>query len=234
MNRLLTIVTFFTFIAHNLIGQNEKLDSLEISTNQKIIPYVSLTSAFEKYGSFDIGFSKPTKNGNAIGLELGYIYDISAFNTEIPDSWYRNTYGAKAYFYYRFIIQENDPYPFNSKIFVDVEPQIFWASFESERIAGYSCNEEWGDCEYYRFFNSRVERFIPGMNIKLGKIYDYDPFQFTLFMGVGIRQVIEISDLMNDPSPDKIFNKRGQISQLQTGTISNLRLGFQVAYNFWN
>jgi hypothetical protein len=52
-------------------------------------------------------------------------------------------------------------------------------------------------------------------------------------MGVGIRHIIEFSDLMNDPAPDKIFNKRGQISTLQTGTLLNLRIGFQVAYKFW-
>lgn len=167
-------------------------------------------------------------------MDLGYIYDISAFNTEIPDSWYQNTYGVKAYFYYRIFINESDPYPLNSKIFIDIEPQIFWASFESERIAGYSCNEDWGDCEYYRFFDSRVDRLIPGLNFKLGKIYKYDPLQFTLFMGFGIRHVIEFSDLMNDPAPDKIFNKRGEMSNLGTGTLLNLRLGFQVGYNFWN
>lgn len=234
MNRLFTIIIFFAFITHNSIAQHQELDSLETSTIKNITPYISLTSIFEKYGSFDVGFSKPIQNGNAIGMDLGYIYDIGAFNTAIPDSWYQKTYGVKTYFYYRIIIAENDPYPFNSKTFIDFEPQIFWASFESERIAGYSCNEEWGDCEYYRFFDSRVERIIPGINFKLGKIYEYDPFHFILFMGVGIRHVFEFSELMNDPAPDKTFNKRGQISKLQTGTLLNLRIGFQVAYNFWN
>jgi hypothetical protein len=192
-----------------------------------------MTSAFENYSSFDMGFSKTIQNGNAIGMELGYIYDIDALNAGIPDSWYQKTYGAKAYFYYRIFLNENDPYPRNSKTFIDFEPQLYWASFVSERIAGYSCNEQWGDCEYYRFFDSRVARIVPGLNLKLGKIYEYDPFHFILFMGVGMRHIVEFSEMMNDPVPDKIFDKTGQISDLQTGTLLNLRIGFQVAYKFW-
>jgi hypothetical protein len=233
MNRYFTIILLLTFICHNSTAQNDQRDSIDQVESRDLLTYVSLTSAFENYSSIDIGFSKSTQNGNAIGMDLGYIYDIDVLNSSIEESWYQKTYGAKAYFYYRIIIEENDPYPFNSKTFIDIEPQIFWASFESERIAGYSCNEEWGDCEYYRFFDTRVERLIPGLNFKLGKIYEYDPFHFILFMGVGIRHIIEFSDLMNDPAPDKIFNKRGQISTLQTGTLLNLRIGFQVAYKFW-
>ncbi|MGM0580782.1 MAG: hypothetical protein ACQETL_08880 [Bacteroidota bacterium] len=234
MNRSFTIILFLGFIFHNSFAQTEQLDSLELSSKEIIMPYISITSAFENYGSFDVGFSKPTDNGNAIGVELGYIYDIDVLNSSIEDTWYQNVYGVKSYFYYRFFIKENDPYPLNSKTFFDIEPQIFWASFKSERIAGYSCNEEWGDCEYYRFFDSRVERIIPGLNLKLGKIYHYDAFNFILFGGIGIRHVIEFSDLMKDPAPDEIFNKRGQISKIQNGTLLNFRLGFQVAYNFWN
>ncbi len=233
MNKVFTLILFLAFIFQHSFAQTEERDSVDQVINRRILPYISVTSAFENYSSFDIGFARNTRNGNAIGIDLGYIYDIDVLNTAIPDSWYQKTYGAKVYFYYRLIIKENDPYPFNSKTFIDIEPQIFWASFESERIAGYSCNEEWGDCEYYRFFDSRVERIIPGLNFKFGKIYQYDPFHFILFMGFGARQTIEFSDIMNDPAPDNIFNKSGDRSNLQTGTRLNLRLGFQVAYNFW-
>lgn len=231
MNRIFTLILFSLSI-HNLYAQTEKPDSLKLSSKDKLMPYISITSAFENYSSFDIGFSKPTKNGNAFGMELGYIYDIDVLNTTIADSWYQNTYGAKVYLYYRIFLQENDPFPFNSKTFIDLEPQFYWASFESERIAGYDCNEDWwGSCEYYRFFDSRVERIIPGLNIKLGKIYNYDALNFILFGGIGIRHIIDFSDMMSDTAPDKTFNKNGQMSNIQTGTLLNLRIGFQVAYN---
>lgn len=233
MNRIFTVLLLLAFITHNSFAQMDVLDSLELSPIEKVMPYISISSVFEKYGSVDIGISKPTGNGNAFGMELGYIYDIDVLNSSIEDSWYQNTYGAKAYFYYRFIIKEKNPYPFNSITFLDIEPQFFWASFENERIAGYSCNEEWGECEYYRFFDSRVERIIPGLNFKLGKIYNYDAFTFILFGGIGIRHIVDFSEMMKDPIPDKLFNRRGQIINAPTGTSLNLRIGFQVAYNIW-
>ena len=231
MNKIFTLIVLISFNIHISYAQTEKPDSIKSSSQGNLMPYISITSAFENYSSFDIGFSKSTKYGNAIGMELGYIYEIDVLNTTIVESWYQNTYGAKVYLYYRIFLQENDPYPFNSKTFIDIEPQFYWASFESERIAGYSCNEEWGNCEYYRFFDSRLERIIPGLNFKLGKMYKYDALTFILFGGIGVRHIIDFSDMMNDPTPDKIFNKNGQTSNIQTGTFLNLRIGFQVAYN---
>jgi len=132
MNRNFTLIIFFSFILYSSLAQTEQQDSLELSSRGKIMPYISITSPFENYSSFDIGILKPTVNGNAFGLELGYIYEIEVLNSTIEDSWYENIYGAKAYFYFRLFLDEIDPYPLNSKTFIDFEPQFYWASFESE------------------------------------------------------------------------------------------------------
>lgn len=161
MNKVFTLFLLLGLIFQNSYAQTEVESTLDLSSKKNLMPYISITSPFEKYSSFDLGVSKPTKNGNAIGMELGYIYDIDVLNTEIDDSWYQNTYGAKAYFYYRIIIKENNPYPFNSKTFIDIEPQFFWANLKSEKIAGYSCNEEWGIANITAFLiQELIELFL--------------------------------------------------------------------------
>jgi hypothetical protein len=171
---------------------------------------------------------------SAIGGELGYIYNLQGLNQRIEQNWYTEIYGIKAYFYYRYFFQIDENYPYNSKTFIDIEPQFYWASFNAERIAGYGCNDQFGDCEYYQFYDSRVDRIVPGLNVKLGKMYDYDPFYITLFVGLGYRYIHEYSE-MNKKSvlPEKIFDRRGDISDLQTGGVIKLRLGLQLAYNLW-
>jgi len=196
--------------------------------------YISLSSYFETYNSIDFGLMNSLVKNRAIGGEAGYIYNLEGFNQQIEENWYSDIYGIKAYFYYRFYFNNENNYPSNSQAFFDIEPQFYWVSFKAERIGGYSCNDQFGDCEYYRFYDSRVDRIVPGLNIKMGKIYNYDPFYITIFAGIGYRHVIEYSE-MNEQSvlPDKIFNKRGEMSDLQTGGQLKLRLGFQLAYNFW-
>jgi len=210
-------------------GENLKSESTPL-----LLSYVSLGSHFENYNSFDIGLMKTTTSKSAIGAELGYIYNVQGLNQSIEKSWYSEVYGVKAYFYYRYFLPLTENYPSHSKTFLDLEPQFFWASFKAERIAGYSCNDAFSDCQYYQFYNSRVNRFMPGINFKIGKMYNYDPLFVTLFVGLGYRYIHESSEADNKSvMPAKMFNRRGEISDLQTGSVARLRLGLQLAYNLW-
>lgn len=233
MNKFLTVL--FIFCCSSLsIAQDNTIDTEgnEAQISQILLSNISLSSSFETYNSIDFGLMKSVGKKNAVGGEIGYIYNLEGFNQSIQENWYSNIYGVKTYFYYRFYLNFKNDYPTNSKTFFDVEPQFYWVSFKAERIAGYSCNDEFGDCEYYRFYDSRVDRIVPGINIKIGKTYNFDPFYITIFAGTGYRYVMEFSE-MNDNkiSPDKIFNTRGEVSELQTGGQLKLRLGFQLGYN---
>jgi hypothetical protein len=234
MNKILLVIALMSvsFLTTAQNNENES-DSSNVEYNIVVLPYISATSFLENYNSIDFGMMKTLKSGNAIGAEIGYIFDIERLNQSIEADWYNNVSGAKAYFYYRFFIDEMDSYPYNSNTFIDLEAQFFYVNFNPQRIAGYSCNDDFGNCEYYRFYDSKVDQIVPGLNFKIGKLYNYDPFHFTLFAGLGFRYVYEFSEMMQDPLPDKLFNKRGQISDFQTGGMLKLRLGFQVAYDFW-
>lgn len=236
MNKVIYFFLIISFPTIQCIAQNDSTDKDSVKT-QKIslfLSYLSLSSSFESHNSIDLGLMKTIGPHNAIGGELGYIYDIEGFDQQNADNLYTDTYGIKAYFYYRFFLNIKENYPHKSLTFFDIEPQFYWASFKSERIAGFSCNEQFGDCEYYRFYDSRVNRIAPGLNAKIGKIYDYDPFYIKLFLGIGYRYVQEYSELKNQlAQPDKFFNRRGQVSDLQTGGLIRLRIGLQLAYNIW-
>ncbi|MGJ3236771.1 hypothetical protein [Marivirga sp.] len=237
MNKLIFIILVASISNSNCLAQNKPLeeDSSKSEPASLLLSYLSLSSSFENYNSIDIGLMKTVGNKSAIGGELGYIYNIEGLKLQNEQSWYSEIYGIKAYFYYRFFLNLKNNYPYNSLTFFDIEPQFYWTSFNSERIAGYSCNEQFGDCEYYRFYDSRVDRIVPGLNLKLGKIYDYDPFYITIFAGIGYRYVQEYSEIDKVlAKPDKFFNTRGQVSDLQTGGMIKLRLGFQLAYNLWH
>ncbi|WP_375580872.1 hypothetical protein ABWH96_07615 [Marivirga tractuosa] len=236
MNKLLAIIIFVCISSVGLAQNNSiSKDSSDTQYKPLLLSYISLSSNFESYNSFDIGLMNTLGTRSAIGGEIGYIYNLQGLNPSIEPDWYTEVYGVKAYFYYRYFLDIEENYPYNSKTFIDIEPQFYWASFNAERIAGYSCNDEFGDCEYYRFYDSRVDRIVPALNIKMGKIYDYDPFYITIFVGLGYRYIHEFSEMDNaDVVPDKIFNSRGEISDLQTGGVVKLRLGLQLAYNLWN
>jgi len=235
MNKFLTVLSIFCYSSLGIAQDNTiNNESNESQISPILLSYISLTSSFEIYNSIDFGLMQSVGKTNAIGGEIGYIYNLEGFNQSIQENWYSDIYGVKTYFYYRFYLNFKNDYPNNSKTFFDVEPQFYWVSFKAERIAGYSCNDEFGDCEYYRFYDSRVDRIVPGLNIKIGKIYNYDPFYITIFAGLGYRHVIEYSEMNNNSVlPDKIFNTRGEISDLQTGGQVKLRLGVQLAYNLW-
>ncbi|HET8858441.1 hypothetical protein [Marivirga sp.] len=207
-------------------------DSIENQYNPLLLLSLSMSSPFETYNSFDVGLMKSLNSNSALGLELGYIYNLQGFNNEIEESWQTNANGLKAYLYFRLFLNNDDNYPPNSTTFIDFEPQFYWMSFDSERIGGFGCNSQFGECEYFRFYDSRVERIIPGINLKIGQTYDYDPLHVTIFAGIGYRYVYEFSEMDNGlVEPDKIFNTRGEESDLQIGAMSRLRLGFQLAYN---
>ncbi|WKV10792.1 hypothetical protein [Marivirga harenae] len=232
MNKFLIVILLLGFSSSICFAQNDSIDADSRPKNTSLtLSYLSLSSSFENYNSIDIGLMKTLSENRAIGGEIGYIYNIEGLKQQNEQSWYTDVYGIKAYFYYRFFLDLKESYPQNSLTFLDIEPQFYWTSFKSERIAGYSCNDQFGDCEYYRFYDSRVDRIVPGLNLKLGKIYNYDPFYFTLFVGVGYRYVLEYSEINKSlAKPDKFFTKNGQMSDLQTGGMIRLRLGLQLAY----
>ncbi len=235
MSKFLSLI-ILTCITSIGLAQNNAFENGDEKTEFEpiFLTYISLSSSFETYNSLDIGLMKDIGPKSAIGAEFGYIYNLEGLTQRIEENWYKDVYGVKAYFYYRFFLNIDNNYPANSKTFIDIEPQFYWTSFNAERIGGYSCNDEFGDCEYYKFFDSGVDRIVPGLNIKMGKIYDYDPFYITLFAGLGYRHIYEFSEMYNNNVlPDKTFNKGGEISELQTGGILKLRLGLQLAYNIW-
>ncbi|SMG40637.1 hypothetical protein SAMN05661096_02784 [Marivirga sericea] len=235
MNKALLIISMgcISFVCFAQENHSTK-DSIVNDYKPLLLSYISLSSNFESYNSFDLGLMSSLGARTAIGGELGYIYNLQGLNQRIEDNWYTDVYGIKAYFYYRYFFQIDENYPYHSKTFIDIEPQFYWTSFKAERIAGYACNDQFGDCEYYRFYDSRVNRIVPGLNIKFGKVYDYDPFYITLFLGLGYRYIQEYSE-MNEKSvlPEKIFDRKGDLSDLQTGGVIKLRLGLQLAYNLW-
>lgn len=232
MNKIIIVVALLTFLGKwNAEAQTEHSESLTDTLELHSFAYLSVTSPFEKYNSVDFGYMKVLNTRNAVGVGLGYIYDIEGFNTTIDESRYQNVNGVKFYAYYRFLFDNESAYPFNSTTFIDLEPQIFWVAFDSERVAGYSCNDMFGGCEYYRLLDSRVQRVVPGFNFKLGKIYNYDPFYFTLFVGGGMGHVFDFSDTSPDlPTPQKLYIKGESDSEVEAGTMLRFRLGFQLGY----
>lgn len=238
MNKSLLSILFLIILSQSVVLAQSLVKahsdtSESIIPKQLLLPYFTGSSFLENYNSIDVGLMKSLKNGHAIGAEIGYIFSIGADHFFESNPRYKQVNGFKAYFYYRFLLNLRDNYPYNSQTFFDIEPQFYWASFNSERIVGYICNDEFGDCGYYRFFDAKVQRIVPGINFKLGKIYNYDPFYITVFCGVGIRNVRDFSEAMRNPEPDKVFDGRGEMSNLQLGTILNLRLGIQLAYKLW-
>lgn len=238
MNKKLLVALFLVICSQTVcLAQSSRNRAQDTNQNvlskHLLLPYLSGSSLIEYYNSIDLGLMKMLKNDQAIGAEIGYIFSIGADQFFETDFLYKQVSGLKAYFYYRFLLQIGENYPFNSQTFFDIEPQFYWATFNSERIAGYICNDEFGDCSYYRFFDAKVQRIVPGINLKLGKIYNYDPFYMTVFCGAGIRNVTDFSKVMRNPKPDKVFDRSGEMSNLQVGTVLNLRLGVQLAYKIW-
>ncbi|WKK87545.2 hypothetical protein QYS48_13040 [Marivirga arenosa] len=234
MNKFLLVFTFiatsFSSLSQNTL--NNSVPNKENDYEPLFLTYLSLSSAFENYNSLDFGMMQTFNKENAYGVELGYIYDVQGFNQLNTNNQYSEVYGAKLYFYYRFILENEINYPQNSFTFLDIESQFYWASFKSDRVAGYSCNDEFGDCEYYRFFDSRIERIIPGINFKIGKLYSFDPFYIKIFGGLGFNYIKDYTGLAD--IPDKMFTSDGQQMGDQNGLRYNFRLGVQVAYNIWN
>lgn len=233
MNRLFIVfaLLYFVPVLDSKAQSAEEIEEIREESAPQSSIYLSTTSPFEKYNSVDVGYMRVLDKGNAVGVELGYIFNIEGLNSTVDKRQFQNIHGAKAYFYYRFLLDNSSTYPYNSTTFVDLEPQLFWTSFQSERIAGYSCDDQFGDCEYYRFFDSRVQKIVPGFNLKFGKIYNYDLFYFSLFAGGGIQYAIEFSEIdSNLAKPDKLFNRDDSDSQTRTGAQLNYRIGFQVGY----
>ncbi len=214
----------------------EDLKATEDTFSSNLMLQVSGTSFFENYNSVDFGLIKEISPNRAIGIELGYIFDLYGFNTynlEEEADWFQNVNGIKVYLQYRFYLKRENEYLNNSRTFFDLEPGFFMMSYDSERIVGYQCNEEFGDCLYYRYFNSEINRFVPKLNLKIGKIYDFDHLSITLFGSVGVHHIFEKSDMPASPEPDKYFFKNGEMNDdLSSGTNVNFRVGVQVGYRF--
>lgn len=231
-NKLTAILIFFG--SFSTLGQSQ-FDSLaENSFKPGFILQVSGTSFLENYNSFDVGIVKDINAKSAIGFEAGYIFNFFALNQdERKSDWFKNVSGFKAYVQYRLYLNNVREYISNSRTFFEFEPGIFIMNYDSERIIGYQCNDEFGDCLYYRYFNSEVNRLVPRLNMKIGKVYVFDPMTVTIFGGVGISHVIDKSDIPTNPEPDKYFYKSGEVNDdLSAGTSVNLRVGVQIGYKF--
>ncbi|MBK6264717.1 hypothetical protein JKA74_06685 [Marivirga sp. S37H4] len=211
-----------------------QIDSSQNTASErgKYMLQLSLISHLENYNSADIGLIKNISNNRAIGVELGYIYDIYGSDVNVDKDWFKDGSGVKAYFQYRIYSGAENNYPSNSRNFFEIEPAFFFVRYNSQRIAGYSCNDEQGDCLYYRYFDSQVKRFVPGLNFKVGKMYDFNPFYVTIFGGLGMRYVFDQTDIPKEPEPDRFFFKNGQKSEIVSGAQLNLRVGIHVGYRF--
>ncbi len=228
------VIILLIVCAYPTFGQSQ-FDSLnDDSFKPSIIIQVSGTSFFENYNSIDVGVLKDINSKSAIGLEIGYIFNFFSFNQdERKADWFNNVNGFKVYFQYRLYLNNISEYITNSRTFFEFEPGLFIMNYDSERIIGYQCNDEFGDCLYYRYFNSNVNRFVPRFNMKIGKIYDFDPINITIFGGVGFSHVIDKSNIPTDPEPDKYFYKSGEMNNdLSAGTSLNLRVGVQIGFRF--
>jgi hypothetical protein len=140
--------------------------------------------------------------------------------------------GLKAFFQYRFYIGGDNQYPAYSSTFFEIEPAFYYINFNSERIAGYECSDEFGDCEYYRYFDNEINRFLPAIYLKVGKVYDFDPLLITLSGGIGVRHIFDVSDMPKNPEPDKFFFTNGDMSNVASGTQFNIRIGVLIGYKF--
>lgn len=225
---LLIIVTF------PVLGQTKQDSIWKETFKPTLLIQFSGTSFFENYNSIDVGIIKDINSKSAFGIEVGYIFSFFSFNQdETKADWFNNVSGFKAYFQYRLYLNNMNEYIQNSRTFFEFEPGLYIMNYDSERIIGYQCNDEFGDCLYYRYFNSNVNRFVPRFNMKIGKIYDFDPITVTIFGGVGFSHVIDKSNIPNNPEPDKYFYKSGEMNNdLSAGTNLNLRVGVQIGYRF--
>lgn len=191
----------------------------------------SVSSFFERYNSVDAGFVKNI-NTSAIGLQLGYIYSVSGFYEESEDNWFKEVNGVKAFFQYRLYVGGENQYPAYSRTFFEIEPSFYYLNYNSERIVGYECSDAFGDCEYYRFFDNEINRFLPAVYLKMGKVYDFDPLVITLSGGIGVRHIFDVSDIPETPEPDKFFFTNGEVSNVASGTQFNIRLSVLIGYKF--
>lgn len=233
-NKLIPLILMVvTFPALSQVEQESK-DHKE-TFSPTLLLQISGTSFFENYNSVDVSVIKDISPNRAIGLELGYIFDYYGFNNSntIEADWFKNVNGFKAYFQYRIYFNKELEYLNNSRTFLDLEPGFFWMNYDSERIVGYQCNDEFGDCLYYRYFNSEINQFAPRFNVKIGKIYDFESLSITVFGGLGLHHIFEKSDMPTNPKPDKYFFKNGEMNdKLSSGTNLNFRVGVQVGYRF--
>ncbi len=230
MNKLFLLSIFSLITLHNSYSQRDTIPVTQ--QGGKYILQLSAISYFENYNSADIGLIKHISSNSAIGFELGYIFDMYGSNSNIDENWFKDGSGFKAYFQYRFYLDNEFNYPSNSRTFFEIEPTVFYVKYNSERVAGYSCNDDFGGCLYYRYFDTSVERFVPGLNFKVGKMYDFDPVVITLFVGAGARYIFDQPDIPTEPEPDKFFFKKGGRSEIGSGRQVNVRVGLQIGYRF--
>jgi hypothetical protein len=232
-NKLRAIIFIFWMLPSLVSAQSSNTSEEEFIPSYLL--QVSGTSFFENYNSFDIGILKDISPNRAIGIELGYIFDYYGFNNSntIEPEWFNDVKGFKAYFQYRIYFNKQNEYLNNSRTFFDIEPSFYMMSYSSERIVGYQCNDEFGDCLYYRYFDSDINRLVPRLNLKIGKIYDFEFIRITIFGGMGINHIFENSDMPENPEPDKFFFKNGDMNDaLSSGTNLNFRVGVQIGYRF--
>ncbi|GAB3334964.1 hypothetical protein GCM10027429_16870 [Marivirga atlantica] len=233
-----TILFFFYLVSSHAQEGLELMDMDSLQNREEAYignDYInaSLTSPLENYNSVQFGYSyHPTKN-RLWQARLGYIYGLdnlfSIGRIVNRDEEVTNTRGLQLFYEYRLFLNLPN-FPSNSRTYVGFEPYLYYAQFNSEVIAGYSCQDDFGNCVYYRLFGVKNQRLVTGAYFKLGKVFYLDDLMISVFGGIGFRHTSNFNDIPGSPEPDRFYNREGDQREIPDGLTPNAKIGFEVGY----
>jgi len=240
IDKIIIAVLIFLFISIPAFTQ-EGLEIMEMdSLENREAGYVgtsyinaSLTSPLENYNSVQIGYTSHPSENRLWQARLGYIYGLdnlfSIGRIVNRDEEVTNTRGLQLFYEYRFFLNLPN-FPSNSRTYVGFEPYLYYAQFNSEVIAGYSCQDDFGNCVYYRLFGVKNQRLVTGAYFKLGKVFYLDDLMISVFGGIGFRHTSNFNDIPGSPEPDRFYNREGDQREIPDGLTPNAKIGFEVGY----
>lgn len=220
----------FLLLSHLAVAQNgELLDSGIAKQNVHFIK-LPVSGLIESYANISAGYQFPVSDRTALGFTAGYLYAIQPYAEEAEGSFYKNERGVKLSAAYRVYLQSKNPFPFSSRFYIEPNVIYNYIDFGSERIAAYACNDDFGDCEYYRLYDVQIQRQVLGAFFNMGKQFSYDPFFFELFMGLGAYLTYEDSPIPNQPEPDRYYYRNRGRAETLNEFRTMLRIGLTFSY----
>jgi len=193
----------------------------------------TLTAPLEHNNAFRVGYLFQHKQNRMWQLLLGYVYgldnlfslgELAETNEEVT-----NVRGGQIALEYRWLLNGRT-YPENSKLFLGLSPYFNFTTFNAEVIGGYSCNEPFGNCLYYRLFEVSNQRLTTGINLHLGKVYYLNKLVVTFYGGLGFNYVANSSNTNGILPPDNFYNRDGNQRQIPEGFNPGVKFGLEIGW----